>query len=52
MCGGEGEPRARGRARSTPGLPQSSQTVVGVPCVFSLGINPSPKRGDVYAPIW
>lgn len=34
------------------GAPLHPQPIVGIPCVFSLGINSSPNRGAAYAPIF
>lgn len=53
MCGGR--TGKRGRAWSTPTVPSllaSPQPIVGILCVFSLGINLSPNRGAAYAPIF
>ena len=50
--GAAGEGAEHEAPPASPSPLASSQTIVGVPCIFSLGINLSPNRGDVYAPIW
>ena len=50
--GAAGEGAKHEAPPASPSPLASSQTIVGVPCIFSLGINLSPNRGDVYAPIW
>lgn len=53
VCGGRAG--KRGRAWSIPLAPSplaSSQPIVGIPCMFSPGINSSPNRGAAYAPIF
>lgn len=50
--GAAGEGAERGAPPASPSLLASSQAIVGVWCIFSIGINLSPNRGDAYAPIW
>lgn len=50
--GAVGEGTERGGPPAFPSPLASSQAIVGVACIFSLGTNSSPNRGDVHAPIW
>lgn len=54
MCvvGELGRGAEHGAPPTVPSLLASPQPIVGIPCVFSLGINLSPNRGAAYAPIF
>lgn len=52
VVGELGRGAEHGAPPTAPSLLASSQPIVGILCVFSLGINLSPNRGAAYAPIF